>query len=135
MLETRAYAELARHRQGWMAERLRITRGDDEEASLAGLASAGLVRWDGQRWRTEPVAVDTSMATDEARRHLELHGVDVGRARLEAGGEELCSWSVFAVSCEDYPSDDGGPRPPAEPARHDDEHRDAPARDELSSRG
>lgn len=100
-LEARAYAALPRHRAGWLAARLCISR-EEEEASLAALSAAGLVRWDGQRWRTEPVAVDTSMATEEERRRLKLHWADVGRRRLAAGSEGLYSWSVFAVSREDY---------------------------------
>lgn len=100
-LETRAYAKLARHRTGWLAERLGISRQEETE-SLAALTAAGLVRWDGQRWMTEPVAVDTSMATEAERRRLKLHWVDAGRRRLEAGGDGLFSWSVVAVSREDY---------------------------------
>jgi transcriptional regulator with XRE-family HTH domain len=100
-LETRAYAKLPSHRPGWLAKRLQLTR-EEETASMAALSNAGLVRWDGQRWRTEPVAVDTSMATDEERRRLKLHWIDVGRRRCEAGSEGLFSWSVFAVSRKDY---------------------------------
>jgi transcriptional regulator with XRE-family HTH domain len=100
-LETRAYRRLAHPRTGWLAERLRITP-EEEEASLAALSAAGLVRRDGRRWVTEPVAVDTSMATDEERRRLKLHWIDAGRDRLEAGSDGLFSWSVLAVSREDY---------------------------------
>jgi transcriptional regulator with XRE-family HTH domain len=99
-LETRAYAALARHRHGWLAARLGIST-EEEAASVDALSAAGLVRWDGRRWATEPVAVDTSMATEEERRRLKLHWVDAGRRRLEAGDDGLFSWSVFAVSRED----------------------------------
>lgn len=99
-LETEDYRALPRHRVGWLARRLRVPKAD-EEALLAALASAGLVRWDGERWATEPVAVDTSMASDAMRRRLKLHWVDVGRARLEAGDDGLFSWAVVALSRED----------------------------------
>ncbi len=100
-LETRAYAELARHRPGWLAERLGVMP-EVERASLAALSAAGLARWDGRRWLTEPVAVDTSTASEEERRRLKLHWTDVARGRIEAGADGLYSWSVFAVSREDY---------------------------------
>jgi transcriptional regulator with XRE-family HTH domain len=100
-LETTAYAKLAKHRAGWLAERLRVPLAIEEE-SLRALSLAGLVRFDGERWITEPVAVDTSMASDEERRRLKLHWADAGRARIEAGAEGLFSWSVFAVSRADY---------------------------------
>ncbi len=100
-LETRAYAKLARHRAGWLATRLGITR-EEESGSLSALAAAGLSRWDGRRFVTEPVALDTSTATEEERRRLKLHWIDVGRRRVEAGADGLYSWSVFAVSREDY---------------------------------
>ncbi len=100
-LETRAYARLSRHKTGWLAERLGISR-EEEAESLAALAAAGLVRLEGKRWVTAPVAVDTSMASDEERRRLKLHWVEAGRRRLEAGSDGLFSWAVVAVSREDY---------------------------------
>lgn len=100
-LETEAYRALSRHRAGWLAERLAITAAEEAE-SLAALSSAGLVRWDGRRWVTEPVAVDTSAATEAERLRLKLHWIDAGRKRLEAGSDGLFSWSVFAVSAEDH---------------------------------
>ncbi len=100
-LETRAYAALRRHRSGWIAERLGIA-ADEEEAALAALSEAGLVRWKEGRFVTEPIAVDTSAATEDERRRLKLHWADAGRARIAAGEGGLFSWSVFAVSREDY---------------------------------
>lgn len=100
-LETRAYRRLRRHREGWLAKRLDIAIAE-ERASMLALASAGLVRFDGARWVTEAVAVDTSMASEEARRALKLHWADAGRRRLERGKDGLFSWSVVAVSRADH---------------------------------
>lgn len=100
-LETRAYQRLRRHAPGWLARRLNIAR-EEEDASLAALAAAGLVGWDGRRWVGAPVAVDTSLATDEQRRRLKLHWADVGRERLQDGREGLYSWAVIALSRADY---------------------------------
>lgn len=100
-LETRDYRAQQRHRDGWLAERLGISR-DEEAESLEALAQAGLVRWTGRRWETAPVAVDTSLATEAQRRQLKLHWADVGRRQLEDGAEGLFSWAVVALSREDY---------------------------------
>ncbi|HJL01999.1 MAG TPA: DUF4423 domain-containing protein [Polyangiaceae bacterium LLY-WYZ-15_(1-7)] len=101
LIETEDYRALERARPGWIARRLGIRR-EDEEACLEALQQAGLVRWTGRRWEGEPVAVDTSMASDEERRALKLHWADLGRARIERGAEGYYSWSVFALSREDY---------------------------------
>ena len=100
-IETSDYRALPAHRAGWLAAKLGI--GTDEEASsLAALREAGLVRWDGVRYETEPVAVDTSVASLEDRRKLRLHWSDVGRERIEAGAEGYYSWAVVALSRADY---------------------------------
>lgn len=100
-IETTAYLSLRKHREGWLAERLGIERSE-ELASLDALSRAGLVRWDGRRWETAPIAVDTSLATEAQRRQLKLHWSDVARQRLETGAEGLYSWAVMALSHEDY---------------------------------
>ncbi len=100
-IETVAYRRLRRHRAGWLAERLGLTPAE-EAASLEALLGAGLVRWDGERYETAPVAVDTSLATEAQRRQLRLHWADVGRAHIAEGADGLYSWAVVAVSREDY---------------------------------
>ncbi|MFK7989746.1 MAG: DUF4423 domain-containing protein [Sandaracinaceae bacterium] len=100
-LETRLYRELPAHQPGWLAARLNIGE-DQEHACLDALSRGGLIRWQDKHWVTEPVAVDTSMASDLQRRALKLHWIDAGRDRLDAGREGLFSWAVVALSREDY---------------------------------
>ncbi len=102
-LETAAYRR--RRARGddarWLARRLGVEAGVATDA-LGALETAGLVRRQGGRYRTEPVAVDTSTASAEARRQLKEHWADVGRERLSAGADGLFSWAVVAVSEADY---------------------------------
>jgi DNA-binding transcriptional regulator YiaG len=100
-VETDAYREQRSHRPGWLARRLGIDR-TEEARSIEALETAGLLRWDGARYVTEPEVVDTAMASEDERRRLKLHWADVGRDKLSTGGEGLFSWSVFALSREDY---------------------------------
>lgn len=102
-LETVRYRR-SRGRQshaGWLARRLGIDE-DTAEAALSALRDAGLIRYERGRWLTEPVAVDTSTASLEARRNLKAHWAAVGRERLLRDADGLFSWSVFALSEADY---------------------------------
>ncbi|MGE0786010.1 MAG: DUF4423 domain-containing protein [Sandaracinaceae bacterium] len=85
----------------WLADHLGIAPETVTEA-LSALSDAGLITHDAGRWVTEPIAIDTSIATAEARRDLKAHWASVGRERLLAGADGLFSWSVFAVSQADY---------------------------------
>lgn len=100
-IETESYQSLRKHRVGWLAAKLGIDV-DEEASCLAALREAGLVRWDGVRYETEPVAVDTSMASLEDRRKLRLHWSDLGRTRIESGADGYYSWAVVAMSRSDY---------------------------------
>lgn len=85
----------------WLARHLGIPPETASEA-LGALANAGLIAHEGGRWVTEPVAIDTSTASAEARRDLKAHWASVGRERLLGGSDGLFSWSVFALSAADY---------------------------------
>ncbi|MEM9070112.1 MAG: DUF4423 domain-containing protein [Myxococcota bacterium] len=100
-IETVGYQRLKRHRAGWLATKLGISK-DEEAASLAALHEAGLVRWDGQRYHSAPVAVDTSVASLADRKKLRLHWADLGRTRIEEGADGYYSWAVVAMSRDDY---------------------------------
>jgi len=102
-LETERYRR-SRGRQshaGWLSRRLGIEE-ERAEAALGALRDAGLIRYAGGRWVTEPIAVDTSTASIEARRNLKAHWASVGRERLLRDADGQFSWSVFAVSETDY---------------------------------
>lgn len=100
-LECTAYGELPRHREGWLARRLGVTR-DEERACLRALEDAGLVRWSGTRYAATPATLDTTLATAEQRADLKRHWADVGRARIGRDDQGLYSWAVVSLSRADY---------------------------------
>ena len=102
-LETRTYQRRRGQKRdvAWLAQRLGIDQGTVQDA-LGQLLRAGLIRWDGRRHHTEPVAVDTSSAQPSERLGLKRHWSQVGLERMELGGDGLFSWSVVALSEEDY---------------------------------
>jgi transcriptional regulator with XRE-family HTH domain len=96
-LELEQYAVLPRHRPGWIAEQLGITRAD-EERTLRDLQTAGVIRWDGRRWLLDRErSVDTTLMGPAAAAHLRAHWSDQARARIAAGGEGLFSYLVFTT--------------------------------------
>lgn len=101
MIETQDYRQLRAHRPGWLARHLQIDPAE-EARCIEALERTGLVKWDGDRFVTEPVAVDTTAASEDERRRLKAHWADVGRDRLAHHEDGLFSWSVFALSREDF---------------------------------
>lgn len=96
-LELDQYARLARHRPGWIAERLGIARGE-EERTLAELAAAGVIRWDGSHWRIDRErSVDTTRFDPRAASNLRAHWTDAAAARIRAGGDGQFSYLVFTT--------------------------------------
>lgn len=87
--------------RGWLGERLGLT-AEREAECLDALVEAGLIRWDGERFQSEPVAVDTSAASVEQRRALKLHWAQAGQDHIERGADGLFSWSVFSLSRADF---------------------------------
>lgn len=94
-LELDQYAELPRHRRGWIAERMGIDVAD-EDRTLADLATAGVIQWDGKRWRLDERSVDTTRADPSAVAALRAHWTDVARDRIARGAEGLYSYLVFS---------------------------------------
>ena len=99
-LELEQYAALPRHERGWIAERLGISRAD-EERTLRDLERAGLVSFDGLRWRPDRErSVDTSRFDPRAAARLREHWTDVARQRIAAKSEGLFSYLVFGTDDE-----------------------------------
>jgi transcriptional regulator with XRE-family HTH domain len=95
-LELDQYSQLPRHRPGWIAERLGITRSQ-EEKTLADLALAGVIRFDGKRWKLDRErSVDTSRMPRPPGR---LRAFWTARAaeRIATGGEGWFSYLVFGT--------------------------------------
>jgi transcriptional regulator with XRE-family HTH domain len=84
------------HRPGWIAERLGISR-EEEENTLADLASAGLIRWAGARWQVDRErSVDTTRGERAGARTLQAHWTDVAAARIRADDGKF-SYLVFTT--------------------------------------
>jgi transcriptional regulator with XRE-family HTH domain len=99
-LELDRYARAPRHRRGWIAERLGISR-EDEERTLRDLQAAGVIRWDGARWRLDRErSVDTTRFDPRAAARLREHWTELARARIAEGGEGLFSYLVFSTDDE-----------------------------------
>lgn len=95
-LELEQYAALPRHKGGWIAERLGISR-EDEERTLQDLQSAGLIRFDGRRWLLDRErSIDTTRDPRAAAR-LREHYAENARDRIHRGSEGLFSYLVFGT--------------------------------------
>ena len=96
-LELEQYARLARHRSGWIADKLGISRAD-EERTLDDLAAAGVIRWDGARWEIDRQrSVDTTRFDPRAASMLRAHWTDDAAARIRAGADGQFSYLVFST--------------------------------------
>lgn len=76
-----------RHVPGWIAERLGISR-EDEERTLRELAAAGLIRWDGARWQPDRErSIDTTRFERTAAASLRAHWAEMAADRIRADPE------------------------------------------------
>jgi len=99
-LELESYRKLRRHRPGWLARRLGITRAE-EDRCLRVLEAGGLVRWERDRWAIEPVETIDTRPDAEAERRLKAWWSRVGAERVAHGARGLFSFNVFTVSERD----------------------------------
>lgn len=101
-LELDEYARLARHEEGFIARRIRISV-EEEERCLQALARARQIRrWRGKWALRRVMTVDTSKDA-EANLRLKLHWARVGVERIEHHGlppQSLYSYNLFAISDE-----------------------------------
>ena len=96
-LELDAYAALPRHRAGWIAERLGIPLVD-EERTLRDLRAAGVIRWDGVRWRLDRErSIDTTRSGPRAASVLRQHWTDEASRRIRGGADGLYGYLVFST--------------------------------------
>jgi transcriptional regulator with XRE-family HTH domain len=101
VLELTDYQKLHRHRPGWIAKRLGISR-EEEERCLACLASARQIHKQRGLWRIETTqTVDTGADAARARK-LKGEWLKVGLSRLEAGAKGTFAYNLMAVSHADY---------------------------------
>jgi transcriptional regulator with XRE-family HTH domain len=96
-LELTGYARLRRHRPGWIAARLGISR-EDEERTLRDLAAAGVIRWARERWVVDGErSVDTTRGDPKAGAVSRGFWTEAAAERIRAGGEGQFAYLVFST--------------------------------------
>ncbi len=99
-VELAEYQKLRRHRPGFIAARLRISR-EEEERCLALLLETGQLRREGPRLRLgASLTVDTRGDRQRSQR-LKAFWTNVGLDRLQSGAEGTFSYNLFCVSRAD----------------------------------
>lgn len=100
VVELTEYQKLRRHRPGFIAERLRISR-EEEERCVALLLETGQLRREGARLRIgPPLTVDTRGDRRRSQR-VKAFWTNVALERLESGADGTFSYNLFSVSRDD----------------------------------
>lgn len=98
-LELQSYAELPKHRLGWIAKRVGISK-EEEQQCLTLLLKSGQIVWENQRWLVrETMALDTRTDPVKARKVRAWWTREVAR-RVEQGSRGVM-YNLFSVSKED----------------------------------
>jgi transcriptional regulator with XRE-family HTH domain len=100
VIELAEYQKLRRHRPGFIAERLQISR-EDEERCLELLLETGQLRREGARLRLgAPLTVDTRGDRQRSLR-VKAFWTSVALERLQGGADGTFSYNLFSVSRSD----------------------------------
>lgn len=99
-LELDAYAQLARHRVGWLAERLGIGL-DEEKACVELLASTGQIVMTRGKWTIQRALTTDTRRDPQAAQKLKAWWSQIGTDRFNAGAQGVFSYNVFGVSKAD----------------------------------
>jgi transcriptional regulator with XRE-family HTH domain len=101
VLETRGYRERGAHQPGYIAGRLALESAQ-EEATLARLQAAGLVRVEAGRFAIgEPLTVDTQASADDVRK-VRSHWTEVCLHRVQAPRpEDWLGFNLIATTAAD----------------------------------
>jgi DNA-binding phage protein len=100
-LELTDYAELGKHRPGWIAQRIGITR-EEEELCLATLAAARQIRLQSGRWVIDQTQTIDTRADPARGRRLKAEWLRVALDRLEGGVRGTFGYNVMAISLADF---------------------------------
>ncbi|HTJ82258.1 MAG TPA: helix-turn-helix domain-containing protein [Polyangiaceae bacterium] len=93
-IELDQYARLPRHKPGWIAKRLGVPLAD-EERTLRDLEKAGVLSFDGIRYKLDRTrSVDTTR-DPRAASHLRKYWTERAAERIRAGGDGQFSYLVF----------------------------------------
>jgi hypothetical protein len=96
-LELTDYAKLGKHRPGWIAARLGISR-EEEERCLATLADARQIRMHERRWVIDQTQTVDTRADAARGRKLTAEWLRVALSRLEGGVNGIFSYNLMAIS-------------------------------------
>jgi transcriptional regulator with XRE-family HTH domain len=100
VIELEDYRKLRRHRPGFIAERLQISR-EEEQRCLALLLETGQLRREGARLRLgASLTVDTRGDRQRSQR-VKAFWTNVALERLQGGAEGTFSYNLFSVSRAD----------------------------------
>jgi DNA-binding phage protein len=98
-LELSEYRALGKHKPGWLARRLGISR-QEEDVCLAALATSRQIRLDSGLWTHQEQTIDTRVNPERSRR-LKAKWLRVALERMEAGADGIFGYNVMAVSRAD----------------------------------
>jgi DNA-binding phage protein len=101
VVETEAYLAPGDRRAGWIADRLGVDR-DVEIATVAAMRAAGAIEKRGGRYHLDRGRSINTGSDRRAASRLKQFWSRVAAERIAAGAEGNFSYSVFAVTEEDY---------------------------------
>jgi DNA-binding phage protein len=99
-LELSDYRALGRHKPGWLAKRLGISR-DEEQRCLAALATARQIRLESGLWTLHQEQIIDTRVQPQRGRRLKAEWLRVALERLEAGATGIFGYNVMAISRAD----------------------------------
>lgn len=99
-LELRAYEELPRHRDGWIAERIGISAKEEREC-LALLARTGQIHMVGRKYAIAPSRTVDTRRDPRAAHQVKVWWSQRAVERLDAGAPGPSSYNLFTVSAAD----------------------------------
>lgn len=100
-LELTDYKQLRKHRDGWIASRVGLTK-DQETECLLLLSNAQQIRRRRGLWEVREVNTVDTRRDAEATRRLAAWCADQGSARLVEAGRGNFAFNLFSVSSADY---------------------------------
>jgi hypothetical protein len=100
-LELDGYVRLPRHEPGWIAQRLGLSR-EEEEESLRVLSSSGQIELLAGRWVPRGDSAIDTRRDPRAARQLKAWWFDVGTERYRGEVPGVFSYNLFGVSALDF---------------------------------
>jgi transcriptional regulator with XRE-family HTH domain len=98
-LELKSYAELPKHRLGWIAKRVGISR-EEEQRCLELLLKSGQIVWEKQRWQLREVMTLDTRTNPQKASKLRTWWAKEAIRRNEEGARGL-GYNLFSISTKD----------------------------------